>query len=47
MALMGSLSLMLLHEQFVAKPVLARSAEATRIVNGRETLMDRQLAEAA
>jgi asparagine synthase (glutamine-hydrolysing) len=47
MALVGSLSLMLLHERFVASPVLARPAQPTRIVHGRTTTFDRALAEAA
>jgi asparagine synthase (glutamine-hydrolysing) len=38
MALVGVVSTMLLHEQLVARPVLAPHAEPTRVVVGREVL---------
>jgi asparagine synthase (glutamine-hydrolysing) len=41
MALVGSLSLMILHERLVARPRLAEPLEATRFVDGGEVLVDR------
>jgi asparagine synthase (glutamine-hydrolysing) len=43
MALVGCVSLMLLHEQFIAKPVLARPAQPTRVVVGDQVRTNQSL----